>query len=365
MYLDKYFRMTSKKESFEMQRGDRISGLDGLRAIAIILVIGAHASRDLLDVENSLWLLPITNGSFGVRLFFVLSGYLITRLLMREHERHGQISLRAFYMRRILRIFPAFYLYLATVAALSLGGYINASSSQLFAAGTYTWNYLATWYSGGPAEGAWFLGHLWTLSLEEQFYAFWPIIIVASGWKIASRTALILPIVIPIIRVLVYFAFPNQRGQLGMMFHTATDSIFIGCAFALWQRKLDSIVARPFVVAGAASFAFLVSPMLAERFRGSYSITMGFGLDAVCAGIIILNICQDGHWARILSWKPLALLGTWSYSIYIWQQLFFTRFQKPWTGGILWALFGTIVCALLSHYLIEKPILRWKKPFSR
>ena len=238
----------------------RIASLDGLRAIAIGLVLAEHGGVAFTDASSHWWAAPLINGGFGVRLFFVLSGFLITGLLIREQERYGRISLRAFYVRRILRIFPAFYLYLGTVAALAAAGWIAVSGSQILAAGTYTWNYLERWQPGGPAEGIWFLGHLWTLSLEEQFYLVWPGVIVLAGWRSARRAALLVPLAVPVLRVLLYVAFPAQRGQLGMMFHTGIDSIFIGCAFALWHEQLVVRLEKRSYMLGAALFAFIVSP---------------------------------------------------------------------------------------------------------
>jgi peptidoglycan/LPS O-acetylase OafA/YrhL len=118
-------------------------------------------------------------------------------------------------------------------------------------------------------------------------------------------------------------------------------------------------------VIGAGAYAFLISPCLAHHFRGAYSITVGFGMDAVCCGILIINAQQTGILNRALSWGPLCVLGTWSYSLYLWQQLFLTRYVKPWTGGPLWALSAIFACALLSHYLVEKPVLRMKNQFQR
>lgn len=343
----------------------RITALDGLRAIAIGLVLSAHGCEAFLSISHVWWMAPLTNGSLGVRLFFVLSGYLITSLLMREQEQHGTISLRNFYARRTLRIFPAFYVYLGVISILVGGGWIAVSGEQLAAAASYTWNYLGLWHNGGPSEGSWFLGHLWTLSLEEQFYLVWPGLIVLGGWRCAKFTVLLVPLIAPLLRLVIYATFPDQRGFLGMMFHTAIDSILIGCAFAIWQAKLSPLVMGRGLVIGAALYAFLVSPWLAFHFHGAYSITVGFGLDAVCCGILILNARQIGIWNRVLSWNPLCLLGTWSYSLYLWQQLFLTDYQKPWTGGPILAFSATFACALLSHYAVENPVLRLKNRFQR
>ena len=344
----------------------RIAALDGLRAIAVLLVLAGHGAAAYGLQGAVWWRVPMTNASFGVRLFFVLSGYLITRLLLKEFQQHGTISLKAFYIRRSLRIFPAFYFFLATVAVLAAAGWVDVSGPQWASAATYTWNYAWLWSRDGPAGGSWFLGHLWTLSLEEQFYLWWPGFILLTGWRGARLTAWLLPVVLPLVRVASYWFFPEQRGALGMMFHTAIDSILVGCAFSLYEEKLSAwLSGKPWVPVLAAGFALVVSPLMGARFQGAYFITMGFGLDAICAGFLILHVKQGGAGTKALSWGPLRLVGTWSYSLYLWQQLFLTPYNTTWSGRFP-ACFGALfACALFSYYVVEQPILRFKRHFER
>lgn len=148
----------------------RIAALDGLRALAVALVLAGHGVDAYLPQHDaSLWLAPLVNASLGVRLFFVLSGFLITSLLLREQQRRGGIDWRAFVLRRSLRIWPALYAYLLVMILLSQLGVLAISTGQFFAAATFSWNYAALWVRDGTSQGAWFLGHLWTLALEQQF----------------------------------------------------------------------------------------------------------------------------------------------------------------------------------------------------
>lgn len=135
----------------------RIRTLDGLRALSISLVILGHLAgnpripprlADAMDFAN-----------FGVRVFFVISGFLITMLLLKEEAKTGTISLRNFYIRRVFRIFPAFYAYFAVIAVCSLAGYIVVNHSDLLAAAFYVMNF--------RFHPSWYLGHLWSLSVEE------------------------------------------------------------------------------------------------------------------------------------------------------------------------------------------------------
>jgi peptidoglycan/LPS O-acetylase OafA/YrhL len=352
----------------------RVATLDGLRGIAIIMVVAGHAWGAYGDSHNSLsWLAPVfANASLGVRLFFVLSGYLITTLLLEEEAATGKIALGRFYVRRILRIFPAFYVYLGCIFTLAAMGVIAVSRFQLVAAFTYTWNYVALWHRCGTPEGSWFLGHLWTLSLEEQFYLFWPAALLILGSRKALGAAIVLAGSMPLVRVCSYFLFPGQRGQLGMMFHTAIDSIMIGCALALAMRtdrfrgtmgRVNWTTALPAVLA----YVFFISPFLGERFRGGYTITFGFTLDAICVAILIFKITSQtpGRWLeRLLSFPFLVFIGRLSYSLYLWQQLFLTSFNRTWSGVFPMSILCAFVAAIGSHYLIERPFLRLKGRFS-
>ncbi|MEB3209654.1 MAG: hypothetical protein VKK63_12175 [Synechococcus sp.] len=136
------------------------------------------------------------NASLGVRLFFLLSGSVITSLLWRIHQRNGAIDWRAFVLRRSLRIWPGVYGYIAEMLVLSELGVLAISPGQLIAAATLTWNYAAISLQDGTSQGAWFLGDLWTLALDQHFNLAWPLAIVALGWRRAGRHALIdLPLI--------------------------------------------------------------------------------------------------------------------------------------------------------------------------
>ncbi len=150
---------------------ERIRSLDGVRGIAIVLVLAGHvvANFQPLHPDHRYWLGAFANSSAGVRLFFVLSGYLITWLLLREWTATGRISIGQFYRRRALRIFPAFYAYLFVITGLTFFRPTGVNGETFLAAATFTWNYHHLWISI-PPEGAWNLGHLWTLALEQQFY---------------------------------------------------------------------------------------------------------------------------------------------------------------------------------------------------
>ena len=139
--------------------------LDGLRAFSIVLVLIAHVSLQYP------WLRRFVEhvGNYGVRIFFVISGFLITGLLLKELTKTGRISLKSFYIRRTLRIFPAFYVYVLTVVILAWAGILILLPGDLLHAVTYTMNY--------HMVRSWWLNHMWSLSVEEQFYLLWPTVL--------------------------------------------------------------------------------------------------------------------------------------------------------------------------------------------
>ena len=343
----------------------RIKALDGIRAVAILLVLAGHLLGQYGMEGSSWWTEIVGNASLGVRLFFVLSGFLITSLLQTEFAQHGKISLGKFWARRSIRILPAFYVYLAVIAWLAYTNIFAVSGQQLTAAATYTWNYHALWISDAPAQGQWFLGHLWTLSLEEQFYLVWPLVLIGAGWKIAKHASWIIPLVLPVVRIACYYLFPNQRGYLGMMFHTAIDSILVGCAFALWREPIQAWLSqRKWITTLALGYVFLLAPVLSFYFR-SYRITLGFGLEALCAGVLLLQLCAGGKLSTLLSASPLVWLGRLSYSLYLWQQLFLTNYQPKPQGGFPLNLLCAFGAAVASYYLVEMPCLKLKRRFER
>jgi peptidoglycan/LPS O-acetylase OafA/YrhL len=173
----------------------RLPSLDGLRAVSIALVIGSHAIG-MFGVPP--WLQPLTfiiNGGLGVRIFFCISGFLITYLLLQERKRTGSIDLKSFYVRRALRIVPANYLFIAVLVAISLAGWIKIPTCNLLTAITYTKNYGC----GGPLEG-----HLWSLAVEEQFYLLWPFAVVCCSAPRALTIACLLCLIAPISRAAEY-----------------------------------------------------------------------------------------------------------------------------------------------------------------
>jgi peptidoglycan/LPS O-acetylase OafA/YrhL len=354
---------------------NRLPCLDGLRAISILFVLFNHV-LSTIDHTAPRWMLFLfARGDLGVFVFFILSGFLITYLLLGEYETTGAINLRNFYLRRVLRIFPAFYTYLFVLAVLSIFGFLPIALSHFLDAGFFLWNYKHIWDpTSGP--GNFLMGHFWSLSLEEQFYLLWPLTLFLLKTRRAAWVALALIIITPCIRLFSYFQFPEWRGQLTMMLHTGSDALMFGCLLALIMKhhkmnKIWDYFSAPFWPILAALFVWLISPLFAAilpgHWEGGYSNTLGrtsIGLSIafIIAWLLKYPECLAG---RFLNSKPMVHIGILSYSLYVWQQLFLTPLNKTWTGEFPLNLGCAYVAALLCYNFIEKPFLKLKGVLSQ
>jgi peptidoglycan/LPS O-acetylase OafA/YrhL len=274
-------------------------------------------------------------------------------------EKTGRISLAGFYERRIARIFPAFYTYLSVLLILMLTHVIDLHWQELATAATYTWNYGWYWYHPSKTAGE-VLGQLWTLSLEEQFYIFWPACLILVGKRWAERIAIGCVVLFPFVRIASYFAFPVARGQLTMMFHTGSDQILWGAvaAFACqrgalsWFRNFKYRAAIPWLCAFAV---FVIRPVLQSNAR-SLSVPIIPTMECISVVLFVFWVLsgEGGLLRRILESWPLVQLGLLSYSLYLWQSVFIL-----WDGiGRIWLplrLLGALVVAIFSYRFIEVP----------
>ena len=208
----------------------RIPSLDGLRAISILLVVVGHAISP--KAFPTLFTMFGHLGNYGVRIFFLISGFLITTLLLKEHDRTGHISLKNFYIRRSLRIFPAFYLYVATIVVLSSLGMVVLYQGDLLHTLTYTMNY--------HMKRSWYLNHIWSLSVEEQFYLLWPAVVLLAKPRGGLRIAMWVVLLAPIMRVIMAFGFDANPTSLTRHFQAVSDALATGCLLAGFYNWLGT-----------------------------------------------------------------------------------------------------------------------------
>ena len=331
-----------------------IPSLDGLRAVSVGMVIAAHLSGVVAQKIPfiPLWLY-VAWGSLGVQTFFVISGFLITLILLKELNATGTISLGRFYFRRALRIFPAFYAYLAAGLALTLAGVFAGELRAFLVAGTYTTNYLGL---NSPL-----LEHTWSLSLEEQFYLLWPAALILLGTRKGIKLATWLILLSPLSRIVTYYLAPHHRALVGAMLHSGLDSIMFGCLLALlWHNSRFNEFVQPLIRGRVASlsglFVLVLSPVLQAHFRGSYSLVVGLTLNAICLSQILLYVVRvpDSVLGWVLNTRVLRHLGLISYSLYLWQEMFAGENSVRFFP---WSLPAILACAELSYWLVERPSL--------
>jgi peptidoglycan/LPS O-acetylase OafA/YrhL len=335
----------------------RIPSLDGLRAISISLVLFEHLRGGAGFVPVPPAIGALDYGNFGVRVFFVISGYLISSILFAEMRKRGTPSLAKFYFRRAFRIFPAFYANIAVMVVLASLGYAALRPGDVLHAATYTTNY--------HHDRAWTLGHTWSLAVEEQFYVLWPVILLLLGKKRGLHAAAGFVLLAPVIRVATRIFHLGPQEGVGETFQTVGDAIAVGCLLAGYRDVLHA--SRRYLALQESPFFFLV-PVLAVLAALTHdhplvSGALGESTIDVCIALTIDYCIRNarGRIGRVLNWGPLAFVGTLSYSLYLWQQLFMNpRSTAPFAvfPVNLALAFGA---ALLSYYLVERPFLRWRE----
>lgn len=311
----------------------RLPQLDGVRAVAVSCVMAFH----FIPWVNQIAAL----GSIGVRLFFVLSGFLITRILLASRQYQVSAALRSFYIRRALRIFPVFYVVLAIAAALNIGPLRSTIGWHL----TYLTN--AYLFNRGSWHGS--ISHLWSLAVEEQFYLVWP-------WLM-----LLLPLrwLRPMIVAMIFIA-PMSRMVIG---GSMSGVLPTSCLDSLGAGALLAVTGRPL-------FHAAIGPLLIIAGLWFHSdIALDFGVSLTAANIVARATRGiDDVFGRVLTAKPVMYLGTISYGVYLFHGFmpYVLGRYVPGYIDIAWPLrlviltAATIVVASLSWRFIEAPILRMK-----
>lgn len=324
----------------------RIPGLDVIRAAAVFLVIFYHAG------------FPVPGG-YGVVAFFVLSGFLITWLLLKEHDETGNVSLTQFYRRRALRIFPAFYCYVVLVLALKFTKGDSIDWPSTASAAGYFANYYYPFASQPMPEFA----HTWSLAIEEQFYLLWPLVFLFIPRHHLGRTLAVTIAVIWCLRQVYCQMGVSHRYQYGA-FELRADALLIGCLAAVVVHRrvftgaLNAITSRAWQP--LVTLSLLIGVIALEdssRYRDSVGLVLAPPLLAV---LLLQLVAQSSSqsWAWI-NQPWIAFLSKISYGLYLYQQLALYPLQVR-TGSTALAVAGTVVLATVSYYVVEEPLLRLK-----
>lgn len=332
-----------------------IPTLNGWRAIAVSLVIGAHSAT--LLANNGSWLATkfralFTHGGCGVDIFFALSGFLIWTLLLREKERNGRISPSRFYVRRLFRIMPPLLLYLFCVFLLStLKVLPHIDRSEFVAVLLFYRNYI---------YGTWYTGHFWSLAVEEHFYLFAPVFIFAFNRKWAVRLTVILIGVCICIRAFEFVHPPTTGFALEYRTENRYDGLLAGCFLALLMQYTKS---RDWLRTHLSTSVFLGTlvcvPIVLTVFTSQPARRTVIALVMpILIGYTVLN--SKSAMGRLLEHAVLKWLGAISYSLYLWQTLFLPQTGRPL--GVLqefpFALIVPLLCATLSFHLVETPMIK-------
>jgi peptidoglycan/LPS O-acetylase OafA/YrhL len=348
--------------------GFHIPSLDGLRAVSFSIVFFAHAGLEK-------WV----PGGFGVTVFFFLSGYLITTLMRMEFEKTGTVSLRKFYLRRVLRILPPFYLVLSVATLLTALGFLDGTLMRPAVLAQFL-HYANYWIVGhgytGQALGT---GVYWSLAVEEHFYFLFPMVYLLMRRRRASHSqqAMVLWLFCAAIlawRCWLVFKLDSPTDRTYLASDTRFDSILFGCSLAVFNNpildghppgspNLWKYVLFPIGVA-LLLFSFVYR---ADTFRESFRYTVqGLGLYP----IFVTAICHPELLPmRFLNLKPVAFMGVLSYSLYLVHHviLFGVRFHLPALhpvaqGVLAFALaFGS---AWGIYVALEKPLAKLRKRLS-
>jgi peptidoglycan/LPS O-acetylase OafA/YrhL len=364
----------------------RIPALDGIRAIGIVLVLFFHGGFSWAG-----------GGFFGVDVFFVLSGFLITGLLVSEFRQNGHIGLRRFWGHRIRRLVPALLALLMAVALYAVFFAPSDTLGQLRGDAVATLIYGNNWHQIFSSQGYFAalatprpLLHTWSLSIEEQFYLVWPLVVLAVLHFTRSLRVLLTITVVGAVASALEMAwlYGNGSGQSRVYYGTDTraQALLIGAALAIVLAQpvsrrpaggpatatslvrsvsLGPVTRAVMVGLGGAGLAAVGWMAVGESSATTWIYRGGFGLVALATAAVIacVALVPASPWAQALSWRPVRYIGAISYGLYLWHWPIFVAVDTARTGLTGWSLFGvkvglSVAVAAASFHFLEMPIRR-------
>lgn len=352
---------------------DHLLSLDGLRGLAVLLVLWGHTPRELLGGINTTLAKTIQPGYLGVDIFFVLSGFLITRILLAD--RHKPKALKNFLIRRFLRIFPIYYLTIFVLLFVFPGEYL-----------LYSFFYLSNYYFAfvytDPELFKTPLSHGWSLAVEEHYYLVWPLVVMWLPVAVSRRIALWVIIPLAILSAIVTILIANPELATELIYrgsHYRAMSLSIGAMFAYHERWLRAHPARLWLIVAAFVLpAFVIVP--AGKFIPAletwYPLAKMLGFGVLSAGVVLAILAIDA-WEGPVKWlfsnAPVRYIGRISYGLYLYHfPIFILGFglregypneQTPTltNAALAWAI--TFAVASASFFLIERPLLKLKNRY--
>ncbi|HSB86403.1 MAG TPA: acyltransferase, partial [Ilumatobacteraceae bacterium] len=363
------------QESPADQRRPHLAALDGLRGLAVIAVLLFHGGK-------------LQGGFLGVDLFFALSGFLITSLLLAEIERSGTVDVLAFWGRRLRRLLPAVLLLLVGVTIITT---IVASVPERAATlndGPWAQAYVANWHAIAGHRDYWasfelprMFGHLWSLAIEEQFYFVWPVLLALIAWRSREvhRTVMSVCIVASLLSlaqmIRLFDAGNPTRVYIGT--DTRASSLLLGALFAVAPlraaaNRFTARVGNGYNVFAVATIAAIgVSWAVADGPGSPWLFRGGLFAHSLLSALIVAGSAAQPNAAisRLIGWEPLRITGVLSYSLYLWHWPLYALLSESRTGMSGWGLFtvrvaASFAAAALSKVLVEDPV-RFRAQWAR
>jgi len=352
------FSLNSNLTVPEIFRQKNIQSLDGLRAIAMTLVILWHITFGLncpSFINTAGKYLEL--GNSGIQLFFVVSGFLITGLLLKEKAETGGIHIKRFYLKRFLKICPIYFAYILVTAVLKIIGITNMDGKDFLAPALFISDFIGS---------SWLLAHTWTLSVEVQFYLVLPLIFI-----FLPRNYIFLIVVILLYDLFYFFMRLHPALFVFRGLFLALPPVIFGSMLSLalyknWLKKIHSALMHPVFAFSLILSLIIFFPRLyhpARFLRIPYDYIFSSLLMTVFLYYAVHCSARNIVY-RILNNRIIIYFGLMSYSIYIWQQLFFAP-EPVFTVYPAWTAFPinvilALAVAFLSYNFIEKPFLRLK-----
>ena len=343
--------------------------LDGLRGISILLVYVHHLYHPLMP-----------GGFFGVDVFFVLSGFLITSLLVQEWSREGSISLKNFYIRRALRLMPAVFTLILVIGGFALIFLDKRRAIETYQGIWLTLSYASNWlYAFDYFSANNPLGITWSLAIEEQFYLPWPLLLsLALRFKLGRRWILyILALFIALISLYRKILIEHGTNILRLYYasDTRADTLLIGCLVGLlvsWNllpdnRRLE-ISMKSLAAIGVIFLGYLVATaswedLMLYQYGGYTLVALSMGLI-----LVVLVVWPPKVALSVLRFTPLVWIGRISYGLYLWhwpvRWFVYQKAALPSAAQLVVGVALSLLLTTLSYYFVEKPFLRWKKRFG-
>ena len=355
---------TDNRHLSETAKFGYIPGLDGIRAVAVLIVMIAH-----LGFEK------IVPGGFGVTVFFFISGFLITRLLIAESEKKG-IGLKNFYMRRFVRLYPALlFMLFGTLAIYGFLGIGSPTGTEL-TAGIFYFTNIYQVVIRATTEGLPFMPwtHLWSLAVEEHFYLIFPafMLLCRNNWKRAAKILIAILAAVPLWRAFIMFGTDLPYADYNYMMTDARfDSLAWGCLLSVVLHLKGNLKAfRPLIGIAPtllALFAIIASFLIRDD---TFRFTLRFSLQGAAIFVLVLNF----YYLKVLNfaitiaeWKWLAWTGKLSYALYLWHVPIYDlvhRFMERGSVSLLLTTGASFAIAAFSFYVVEKPFVALRKRFG-